>query len=555
MDTKKRLGVAFLWHMHQPFYKDPVAGKYMMPWVRLHGIKDYLPMALLVENFSAKAVFNLVPSLIEQINDYVENSATDRFLDLTVKKSSGLTFQDKIEVLNDFFKVNFKRFIEPNARYSELLLKKGVRPVSGAALKRVIRDFSDADLLDLQVLFNLSWFHSVSIDDDINLKDLKEKGKFYTEEDKEYILLKQREILGQILPLYKRLQDRGRIEITTTPFYHPILPLLCDTSVARISSPGMPLPKRKFSHPEDAEWHIEEAIKYHAAQFGAPPRGMWPSEGSVSDRTLELLISKGIGWVATDEDILFNSLSKHDKRYKGAGFFDRRLIYRPYNYKIDSRHIGMIFRDKNLSDMISFSYNSWDPSQAAWDLIGHMNRVADNLRRDTDNGLLTIAMDGENAWEYYEDNGRKFFETLYANIDRQENISSTTVNEFLELEQPKKTLSNIFPGSWINHNFEIWIGQEQDNLSWDYLDSVRRDLVKFTKEFQKQPDGGLDSSKVSEAWREFYIAEGSDWNWWYGGKAHTGADNPFDKLYRTHLKNIYRLLKKPIPDFLKISIA
>jgi len=555
MDIKKRLGVAFLWHMHQPFYKDPLTNKYMMPWVRLHGIKDYFPMAALVEEFDdMKATFNMVPSLVEQINDYVNNDARDIFLDLTAKDAASLEIADKVGILNNFFKVNFKRFIEPSPRYSELLIKKGVRPLSGNALKAIIKNFSASDLRDLQVLFNLSWVHSITIDDDINLQDLVAKQKGYTEEDKEYILLKQKEILGQILPLYKRLQDEGRIEITTTPFYHPILPLLCNTSVARVSSPEMTLPKKRFSHPEDAAWQIEEAIKYHTEQFGTPPRGMWPSEGSVSDEALDLIISKGIDWIATDEDILFRTLSLYDKKYKDTESFDRRIIYRPYKLKRDSRHVTVVFRDKNLSDMISFNYNAWDQADAAWNLIGHINKVAENLRRDTDRALITIVMDGENAWEYFEDNGRKFFETLYGNLDRQPDVCSTTVSEFLELEPAKRTISNIFPASWINHDFKIWIGEEQDNLSWGYLDRVRRDLVKFTKEYHRKP-GTVDGVRISEAWREFYIAEGSDWNWWYGGKAHRGADNPFDKLYRTHLKNIYKLLKKPIPDFLKISIA
>ena len=552
-DTKKRLGVALLWHMHQPFYKDGPGGKYMMPWARLHGVKDYFPMALLVENSDGvKATFNLVPSLVEQINDYVDNDASDAFLDLTLKKAASLETSDRIEILNNFFKVNFHRFIEPNARYSELLIKKGVRPVSGKALKGVLNSFSKQDFLDLQVLFNLSWFHSLSVDDDINLKDLIEKKRSYTEEDKEYVIFKQKEILSQILPLYKKLQDDGRIEITTTPYFHPILPLLCNTSIARVSSPGMELPK-KFAHPEDAAWQIEEAIKYHTAQFGQPPRGMWPSEGSVSDEALDIMISKGIDWVATDEDILFNSLSLYDEKNKGAASFDRRMIYRPYNFKRDSRHITMVFRDKNLSDIISFNYNSWDQREAAWDLIGHLNRVEESLRRDTDRGLITIAMDGENAWEYFEDNGRTFLETLYSNIDKQSDIGTTAISDFLELEPARKSISKIFPGSWINHNFEIWIGTEQDNLSWEYLAMVRKDLIKFTKEFHKNPKPG--GSKVKEAWKELYIAEGSDWNWWYAGKAHSGRDNPFDKLYLAHLKNVYKLLKKPVPGFLKISIA
>jgi alpha-amylase/alpha-mannosidase (GH57 family) len=311
----------------------------------------------------------------------------------------------------------------------------------------------------------------------------------------------------------------------------------------------MELP-RKFSHPEDAAWQIEEAIKYHYQQFGVKPRGMWPSEGSVSEKAIEIMISKGIKWLATDEDILFKTLSLYDRRYKGVEYFDRRIIYRPYKMKSKAGgSLSMIFRDKNLSDMISFSYNSWNPYDAAWDLIGHMNTTAQNLRRDVDNGLMAIVMDGENAWEYYEDNGRLFFETLYANIDKQEHICSTTISDYLAYEEPRRALANVFPGSWINHNFEIWIGQEQDNVSWEYLAKVRKDMVKFSKQ------SGIAGENMEKAWRELYIAEGSDWNWWYQGKAHEGGDNPFDELYLTHLQNVYKILKKPVPEFLKISIA
>lgn len=541
--------------MHQPFYKDTITGKYLMPWVRLHGVKDYYPMAALLENFDRTQVtFNMVPSLIEQIDDYVQNNATDVILDLTVKEASSLTLDDKVAVLNNFFKVNFNRFIEPNPRYSELLLKKGVKNLSGASLAKVLKDFSTQDILDLQILFNLSWFHSLSLDADINLKELVAKGRGYTEEDKEYVVFKQKEILAQIIPLYRRLAAAGRIEITTTPYYHPILPLLCDTNAAKISSPSMKLPKRRFSHPEDARWHIAAAIKYHAEQFGQPPRGMWPSEGSVSSEALDIMISSGLDWAATDEDVLFNTLSAHDKRYRGMEIFDRRMIYQPYKFKRDSRHMAIIFRDKNLSDMISFSYNSWEPVQAAKDLLAHFRRISDNLRRDVDRGIVTIVMDGENAWEYYPDNGRQFFEKLYSNLDTpDEPFGSTTVSDYLAIEPPRKTLSDIFPASWINHNFQIWIGEEQDNLSWEYLNRTRKDLARFTKELHEGEN--LDGENVRKAWREFYIAEGSDWNWWYGGKARAGNNNPFDALYRMHLKNVYKYLKKPIPDFLKISIA
>ncbi|MCX5667651.1 MAG: glycoside hydrolase family 57 protein, partial [Candidatus Omnitrophica bacterium] len=458
------------------------------------------------------------------------------------------------DILENFFRVNFKHFIEPSERYLELLVKKGLHNTSDKSLKNAVRGFSDQDMLDLQVLFNLVWFHSISIDEDINLKDLVLKGSSYTEEDKEYVLLKQKEIISQVIPLYRKLQDAGQIEISATPFYHPIIPLLCDTSIARTSAPGMDLPKRRFSHPEDARWHIAEAVKYHEEQFGLAPRGMWPSEGSVSDEALEIMASNGIKWAATDEDILFKSLAMQGTKRKAALHSDRRLIYKPYKFKRGSKSLSLIFRDKNLSDIISFNYNSWEQRSAADDLMAHFRRIAGNLRPGKDKPLVTIAMDGENAWEFFTDNGRTFFETLYEDLDNDDELEAVTISGHLGLGSPKsKTLNTVFPASWINHDFRIWIGEEQDNVSWDYLSNVRRDLVKYTGE--SKDAGESESESIRKAWREFYMAEGSDWNWWYSGKAHMGADNPFDKLYRMHLKNVYKYLKRPIPDFLKVSIS
>jgi Alpha-amylase/alpha-mannosidase len=541
--------------MHQPCYKDTVTGKYLLPWVRFHAVKDYFPMAALLQGFdNVRATFNLVPSLLEQINDYALNDATDIFLDLAIKKASSLTLNDRLDIVENFFRVNYKHFIEPNERYQELLIKKGLQNTSDKSLRKAAKDFSDRDMLDLQVLFNLAWFHSISVDEDINLKDLIRKGSSYTEEDKEYVLLKQKEIISRVIPLYKKLQDAGQIEISATPFYHPITPLLCDTSIARISTPGMDLPKKRFSHPEDARWHIEEAIKYHREQFGIAPRGMWPSEGSVSDEALEIMASSGIRWAATDEDILFKSLTMSGAKDKIVPQPDRRSVYEPYKFKRGSKSLSLIFRDKNLSDIISFNYSSWDQRSAADDLMGHFRRISANIKPCKNRPLVTIAMDGENAWEFFADNGRTFFETLYKHLDDDDEVEAVTISGHLGLGGLKtKPLNNVFPASWINHNFKIWIGEEQDNVSWDYLSAVRKDLVKYTKAATKK--GGPDSEALRKAWREFYIAEGSDWNWWYCGKAHMGHDNPFDKLYRTHLENVYILLKKPVPDFLKISIA
>jgi len=264
------------------------------------------------------------------------------------------------------------------------------------------------------------------------------------------------------------------------------------------------------------------------------------------------MASSGIKWAATDEDILFNSLAMTEKKRRHARPVDRAAIYEPYRFRNGSKQLSMVFRDKNLSDIISFNYNAWDQLDAADDLIIHFRNISASLDGNMQRGMALIAMDGENAWEYFEDNGRKFFEALYAKLDNDSELEAVTVSQHLEIEPPRKTLHKIFPASWINHDFKIWIGEEQDNLSWDYLSRVRRDLVKFTKQLERKPG---DEEALKKAWREFYISEGSDWNWWYGGKARSGNDNPFDHLYRTHLKNVYKFLKKPVPDFLKISIA
>jgi alpha-amylase/alpha-mannosidase (GH57 family) len=279
---------------------------------------------------------------------------------------------------------------------------------------------------------------------------------------------------------------------------------------------------------------------------------MWPSEGSVSEDVLDLLIGVGLDWVVTDEEILFRTLGAYDKSYR-ARPIDRRLIYEPYRFEKESRHINMVFRDKNLSNLISFSYADWDPEMAALDLLEHFHKISENMRREFDRGLVTIVMDGENAWEYFDDNGRKFFELLYSGLEEGEEVVSNTVSGFLKSEPARRTLKHLFPGSWIEHNFKIWIGAPQDNTAWQYLAKARRDLVGFTKKIGPKTSGV--AADIDKAWRELYIAEGSDWNWWYGPENNLGANNPFDRLFRMHLASVYRLIKKPVPDYLKKPIV
>ncbi|MFQ3675890.1 MAG: glycoside hydrolase family 57, partial [Endomicrobiia bacterium] len=345
----KKLYIAILYHQHQPYYKDPVKNYYHFPWVRFHAIKDYYDMAAMVEKFeNLKININLVPSLILQLEDYAFNNAVDKDLELTLKSVDELTDEDKIYILENFFRCNWETMLYPYPRYKELLEKRG-KNVSKEELLRKIKFYSKQDFLDLQVWANLAWFDPMWRNVDKKLAELYDKQKGFSQEEKEFIIKKQREICGKVIEIHKKLQDEGKIEVTTTPFYHPILPLLCDTSKAKISNPQITLPKIHFSHTEDAKWQIEKAIECYKNRFGKNPTGMWPAEGSVSEDIIPLLSDAGIQWIATDEEILKNSL-KLDSELRNK-LINKKYIYNNYSVQHSSgKELGIIFRDREISD-------------------------------------------------------------------------------------------------------------------------------------------------------------------------------------------------------------
>ncbi|MBI4716130.1 MAG: glycoside hydrolase, partial [Nitrospirae bacterium] len=394
------LHIAFVWHMHQPYYKDVVTGKFILPWVRLHGIKDYYDMAAILEDYPAvHQTFNLVPSLMEQIQDYLRG-VKDEYQEMTLKPAADLTPTERIFVLRNFFALNWDQMVFPHPRYRDLLEKRG-HDGSEKAMERAARRFSTQDLLDLQVWFNLSWFDPLFKDGDPLLRELIRKGTDFTEEEKTAVMEKQLEVLGMILPEYRKLAERGQIEVTASPYYHPILPLLCDTQIARVALPGLPLPKQRFRQPDDARTQIQKAVAFHKSVFGVLPAGMWPSEGSVSEEILPMLTEAGIRWIATDEEILARSLDVHFHRGLGEGGAVPEPLYHPYLLERDNRSLAIIFRDHQLSDLIGFVYSKWDPVKAAEDLIGRLHRIRTDLSGHSDPPLVSIILDGENAWEYY----------------------------------------------------------------------------------------------------------------------------------------------------------
>lgn len=533
------LYIVFLWHMHQPYYKDPFTGRYRLPWVRLHGTKDYLDMVRILRDYPhIKQNFNLVPSLLEQIRDYAEKDARDLFLDLTMKEASDLEDEEKVFILENFFLANWDTMIKPLPRYNELLIKRGLR-VSKAELKRRIKYFSDSEFLDLQVLFNLVWIDPLLRGEDPFLNHLIEKGSGYTEEEKRELISKQYEILSMIIPEYKELNKKGQIELSTTPFYHPILPLLCDTNIARISNPEVKLPRR-FSFSEDARSQIRDSLRFFEELFGYRPSGMWPSEGSVSEEVVRMMASEGVKWIATDEEILARSLGVTLRGHSGS-VLHPEILYSAYEYE----GLTIIFRDHKLSDLIGFVYSRWEPKTAAEDLISRLNEIHSFLSGKGPH-IVSIILDGENAWEYYRNDGHDFLRYLYDGLSKSERLKTTTVSEYLKIKPPGGLLYSIYPGSWINGNFNIWIGHEEDNTAWEYLLDTRQSLETFKRLNPKRD--------LSSAFKALYVAEGSDWNWWYGDEHSTENAKDFDELFRLNLMKVYKEIGISIPPFLHVPV-
>jgi len=533
--------------MHQPYYPDDLAGECALPWVRLHAIKDYFGMAALAERFpKVKLTFNLVPSLLEQLDGYLEGRIRDRFQELTAKPARELSEEDRQLLLATFFLANRATMITPHPRYEQLFRKRQVaRREGGYHSGR----FSTQEFLDLQVWFNLCWFHPLAVEGRPELQALVAKGENFSEEDKVRVSQGEQEVMAAVMPLYRRLQDRKQVELTTSPYFHPILPLLVDRSSARIALPQTKIANADRRYREDARWQLAAAVTAHQKRFGKPPRGLWPSEGSVSRDIVPLCREAGFEWLATDEDILTLSLGQLLERDADRNLKQPDLLYQPYRYEGEGGPIAVLFRDHYLSDLIGFQYQKAEAAAAVKDLLGRVREASrSRLARSP---LVVIILDGENAWEYYPKQGMDFLTRLYQALSEASDLRTVTPAQYLAQEPPTATLETLFPGSWINHNFAIWIGHEEDNRAWSALDRTRDFLVRTLAARPKQ----VPAERREEAWRELYIAEGSDWFWWYGDEHSSGMDDEFDLLFRGHLKNVYRLLGSEPPVFLEEPIC
>lgn len=530
------LPVAIVWHLHQPYYRHPQTSEIVLPWVRLHAAKDYLHMARLLHEFpNVRANFTLVPSLYDQLEE-VARGVEDADARLTLRAGEGgLTSDERLHLLRRFFSistVNVVQRIPDYARLHELALAAGARPEL----------LSDDYFRDLAAWFNLVWIDPglVAIDD--RLVQLREKGRNFTRDDVQYIVARHRNMASGVVRLFHRLQRSGQVEILTVPAYHPILPLLFDTDVARRADPDAILPDPAFRWPADAEAHLRDAVASYQRVFQQPPRGVWPSEGSVSPEAADAIARAGIAWFATDEGVLARSVGAQIWRDEVGALVDPALLYRPYRL---ANGATVIFRDRELSDRIGFAYGHMRPSDAVGEMIGRLARARERLPDEGGPYLAAIILDGENAWEAYANNGNDFLRELYGRLGSDDRFRTVRVGDFLAENPAHVGLPHLHTGSWIDANLRVWVGEATHARAWSVL--------ARTRQFAAEQWGLLDDmpSNVRQA---LMVAEGSDWFWWYSSRNSSPEDPVFDQLFRANLEVVWWWGGAEPPEDLRSSL-
>ncbi len=536
--------LAFLWHMHQPCYRSAVSGNLRLPWVRLHAAAAYRDMARLLEQHGAiRANINLSPTLLDGLHLYTDEGLRDEHELITLRPPAELDREERSWLVEHFFSVHWASVLERMPVYRRLLDKRGREaPVAPQHWAELAASFSDAELRDLQLLFNLAWLGFEAAQDP-ELRPLLERAAGeqggFSEADKRLVLEKQRAILGQVLPSWRRLRERGQVELFCSPYHHPILPLLVDSQYAKRSMREARLPER-FCFPGDAERQISLALARVERELGVRPQGLWPPELAVCPELLPLAARQGIRYLVTDSEILYHSL---DDRGSTPG---KRRLYQPYR----AGELALVFRDASLSSAIAREYATWaDPEAAAADLIRRVRAAGDSALRDGEGPpLVTIALDGENPWEAYPRRGADFLEALYRQLERAEGITTTTIGAHLAAHPPTVGIDHLHSGSWIEANFAIWIGDPDKNRAWNLLARARKRLARA------QTSAELPEAKLDAILDHLLCAEGSDWFWWMGEPFSSAEELSYEELFRDQLTAAYRLLGDRPPADLSRSI-
>ncbi|MCQ2957762.1 MAG: glycoside hydrolase family 57 protein, partial [Candidatus Gastranaerophilales bacterium] len=539
----KKFAISFVWHMHQPCYKDGQTGQYLMPWVRLHAVKDYLDMLLLTTEFpNIKQTFNLVPLLLDQIEDYANNNAHDLHSKYTVSDVDTFSREDKEFVLSNFFAANYEHQIQPNPRYLELYNKYFEE-------QKTVDDFSTQEFSDLMALFNLAWFDPYHRENNPEIEYLYNKQNNYTLDDRIRIIELQREIMRKIIPAYKEQLEKGKIEISTSHYYHSLIPLMVNFDKTKSVNKHITLPEIPCALKSFAQKQIEKSISKFEELFGQKPNGMWLPELCINNDALKMLLNYDFKWTIADESILSKTLKKDMTRnYRGL-LEDPFDLCVPHAYLHNNKEINIVFRNALLSNLISFEYANYNALQAANDLYERIKVAQDKLSLSPieEHGAI-IAIDGENCWENYPNDGLEFLRALYTLLNNDETLEVITVSEYLSKVKIKQLLNSVQSGSWINANFDMWIGDPTKNIAWDYLSKTKEDFAVAIK------NSNYDKEIIEKAEKELLIAQGSDWFWWYGEPNNSGQDEVFDYLFREHLKNVYSLLNIYKPEYLNMPL-
>lgn len=533
--------------MHQPEYSEPMGGIYQLPWTYLHSIKDYVDMAWHLENIpDASAVVNFTPTLLEQIADY-NQQLKGRFkgtsclrdplllaLDSPVQPSS---IEERRRLISDCLRLNHERLVKPYPGF-----------VKAAEMARWALEDNDRliylnneCLIDMLVWYHIAWLGESVKRNDVRIQALMKKGRHFNFHDRRQLMIVIGELIDGIIPRYKKLAESGRVELSVTPYAHPIVPLMIDIGSTLDAMPDAHLPEHT-SYPDGeqrANWHMEEGIRVFESFFGFRPAGCWPSEGGVSKATLALIERHGFKWTASGENVLRNSL-----RHSGL---DENVIHRPYH--MSGHELACFFRDDGLSDLIGFTYTDWAADDAVSDFVHHLENIHANNKEDTDK-VVSVILDGENAWEYYSYNGFYFLQSLYRRLASHPDIELTTFSACMQKHAVNPAeLPEMIAGSWVYGTFSTWIGDPDKNRAWDLLIEAKQayDAVLAKQSFEPETLAAIE--------RQLAICEGSDWFWWFGDYNSADSVSDFDRLYRLHLSNLYQMLGLQVPQKLSETIS
>lgn len=536
----KKLSLAIYWHMHQPVYE--IEGTYLMPWARLHAVKDYLDMELFLERFpKLKLNFDVVPALVDTIIDY-SNGANDIHSELTTSDVENLTDEEKSFILNNFFSPKFETMLFKSENYKNLYQKRFAKDVCNPA------EFNNQELSDLMALFNLVWIDPIHFTRYPRLQELWDKQYNYTLDDRIEIIEIHRQIMRELIPTTKKYIQEGRMELTTSPYYHSIIPILADVKSATkkaLTTEGLPSNLGMY---DDAKIQVKSALDRIEEVFGVRPKGLWPPELCIGPKTLNLFAKEGIKWTISDEGILSESINFDFIRDFKGNLNDPYHLLKVYEYQTKNDNISIIFRDRSIPNLINFEYAGIDSKMAAGDLYDKIKVIQSKLLVSPDDThLLTISLDGENCWENYQNDGNDFLENIYSYIENDDTLETVLISDYIEKDKHKKALSKISAGSWIDRSFQYWIGEPTKNKAWTYVKQTKDDFENFVRENKNHPN-------IEAARRELLISEGSDWFWWYGEPNNSGQDFVFDYMFREHLKNTYLLLDKNPPEYLNNSL-